>query len=285
MRVAHLIVTYTNPAQTERMIRQMQHPEFDFYIHVDAKLPIHSHEFLSQIPNVFLIKKRIKVQWGGYSTVQAVFNSLQEILDSGREYDFISLMSGQDYPIKSVDEMQLFFANRKGKLLMKYRAFDGEWEEGMLRIKKIFLANYHFKGKNFLEKLLNRVLPKRKLPKGIKFYGSSMFWALSPKAVKYVLNKIHSDTKLKRFFYYTFAPDEFIFQTLLMNSPFAAYVINENCHYYKHPPKTPSPKTFTEEDFEDIIASDRIYARKFDMLKDHHVLDRIDASVNKRFKY
>jgi hypothetical protein len=43
MKVAHLIITYTNPAQTARMIKRMQHPDFDFYIHVDAKFPIDSH--------------------------------------------------------------------------------------------------------------------------------------------------------------------------------------------------------------------------------------------------
>lgn len=56
MRVAHLIVTYTNPEQTERMIKRMQHPDFDFYIHVDAKMPISSHDNVAKIPNVFLIK-------------------------------------------------------------------------------------------------------------------------------------------------------------------------------------------------------------------------------------
>lgn len=279
MRVAHLIVTYTNPAQTERMIRQMQDPDFDFYLHVDAKLPISSHEFLTQLPNVYLIKNRIKVQWAAFSTMQAVFNSVQEILDSARTYDFICLMSGQDYPIKSVLQIKAFFEARKGKLLMKYRAFEGEWEEGMERVNKIFLTNFKFKGQFLIERMLNKLFPTRKLPAGMKFYGSSMFWALSPDAVEYVLNTVNRDERMKRFFYFTWASDEFLFQTVLLNSPLAHKVINENCHYYKHPPKTPSPKTFTEEDFTDIIASDRIYARKFDQLKSPALLDLIDNNM------
>ncbi len=277
MRVAHLIVTYTNPAQTERMIRQMQDPDFDFYIHVDAKLPISEHEYLAKIPNVYLIKNRIKVQWAAFSTMQAVFNASQEILDSARTYDFICLMSGQDYPIKSTEQMKCFFNERKGKLLMKYRAFEGEWEEGMERVNKIFLTNYAFKGQYLLEKALNWLFPNRKLPEGMKFYGSSMFWALSPDAIEYVLNTVNRDARMKRFFYFTWASDEFLFQTVLLNSHFADQVVNENCHYYKHPPKTPSPKTFTNDDFDDIMASDRMYARKFDMLKSPELLDRIDA--------
>ena len=68
----------------ERMIRRMQHPDFDFYIHLDAKFPISSHEYLTQMPNVFLIKDRIDVHWAGFSTIQAILNSGIEILDSGK---------------------------------------------------------------------------------------------------------------------------------------------------------------------------------------------------------
>ena len=67
---------------------------------------------------------------------------------------------------------------------------------------------------------------------------------------------------------------------ILLNSSFATQVINENCHYYKHPPQTPSPKTFDISDFHDIIASDRLYARKFDMLKSPELFDKIDEFLS-----
>lgn len=276
MRVAHLIITYTSPFQTERMIQRMQHPEFDFYIHVDAKFPLESHDNLKKYSNVYFIQNRVDVQWAAYSTIQAEFNGLQEILDSARTYDFISLMSGQDYPIKTTEQMQSFFDERKGKLLLKYRAFSGEWEEGMKRVNKYHMTDFRFKGQFLLEKLINFFVKRTDQPKGMKFYGSSMFWAISPEAAEYVLKTVDRVPKMRRFFKYSWAPDEFLFQTILLNSPFASKVINENCHYYKHPPQTPSPKTFDSSDFDDIIASDRLYARKFDMAKAPELLDRID---------
>ncbi len=279
MRVAHVIITYTNPQQTERLIRKALHRDFDFYIHVDAKFPISTHQYLTEIPNVYLIQKRVNVQWAAYSTMQAVFNSVQEILDSGREYDFITLMSGQDYPIKTTAYMQQFYEARKGKLLIKYRAFDREWEEGKERISKYFLTNFRFKGQHFFERFLNKLIPKRMLPNGIKFYGSSMFWALSPESLRYILEMI-KNVRIKRFFYFSWAPDEFLIQTILLNSPFAANVINENCHYYKHLPNTPSPKNLAVEDLDDIIASDKIWARKFIMKKNVEILDKIDAYID-----
>ncbi|HJV19819.1 MAG TPA: beta-1,6-N-acetylglucosaminyltransferase [Sediminibacterium sp.] len=279
MRIAHLIITYTNPQQTERMIRRMQDPKFDFYIHVDAKLPVSSHAYLEEIPNVYLIKNRIKVQWAAYSTIQAEFNSIKEILESGRSYDFVSLMSGQDYPIKSIPEIKQFYAARRGKLLLKYRKFEGEWEEGMLRVSRYFLTDFKFKGQHFLERVLNNLLPNKQLPGGMKFYGSSMFWSLSPDVLVYVLQQFTQNKKLVWFFKFCWAPDEFLFQTMILNSPFADRVINENAFYYKHLPNTPSPKVLALEDWEDIKASDRILARKFDMIKSPEILDRIDAHI------
>ena len=255
MRVAHLIITYTNPFQTERMIQQMQHPDFDFYIHVDAKFTLVSHDNLKKYSNVYFIQNRVDVQWAAYSTIQAEFNGLQEILDSARNYDFISLMSGQDYPIKTPAQMQAFFEARKGKLLLKYRAFSGEWEEGMQRVNKYHLTDFRFHGQFFLERLINTFIKRTNQPIGMKFYGSSMFWAISPEAAEYVLQTVDRDPKMRRFFKYSWAPDEFLFQTILLNSSFAEQVVNENCHYYKHPPNTPSPKTFDLTDFTDIMAS------------------------------
>lgn len=280
MRIAHLIITYTCPMQLERMIRQMQHPDFDFYIHVDAKFPLESHDNLKKYANVYFIQNRVDVQWAAYSTIQAEFNGLQEILDSARNYDFISLMSGQDYPIKTPVQMQSFFEERNGKLLLKYKAFEGEWEEGMHRINKYHLTDFKFKGQYFLQRIINLLFKRTNQPKGMKFYGSSMFWAISPAAAEYVLKQVDRNPQLRRFFKFTWAPDEFLFQTILLNSSFAELVVNENCHYYEHPPNTPSPRTFDLTDFPDIIASDRLYARKFDLKKSPEVLAKIDAFLS-----
>ncbi|MDP1817250.1 MAG: beta-1,6-N-acetylglucosaminyltransferase [Leadbetterella sp.] len=282
MKVAHLIITYTDPLQTERMVKRMLDPDFDFYIHVDAKMPLNSHELLAKLPNVYFIKNRIDVKWAGFSTIQAELNSIHEILDSKRSYDFVSLLSGQDYPIRTVNEMKQFYEERKGKLMLKYREFEHEWVEGMERVSRYYLANYSFLGRYFVERLMNQLLPKRKLPKGLKFYGSSMFWCLSTDVLKYVLENVEQNNQRKRFYKFTWAPDEFLFQTEILNSPFADKVINENCHYYKHPPHTPNPQWLGVNDINDIMQSDRIFARKFNTNRDPEILNQLDILIDQR---
>jgi hypothetical protein len=97
--------------------------------------------------------------------------------------------------------------------------------------------------------------------------------------LEYVLQQFSQNKHLVRFFKFCWAPDEFLFQTMILNSPFAGRVINENAFFYKHIPNTPSPKILGPDDWNDIRASDRILARKFDLIKSPEILDKIDAEL------
>ncbi|SKA17246.1 beta-1,6-N-acetylglucosaminyltransferase [Sediminibacterium ginsengisoli] len=282
MQIAYLIITYTDPVQTGRMIGQLSDANTRFYIHLDKKVAISAHAALQQHPQVTFVEKRVNVRWAGYSTVQAIFNGIEAILTSGISFDYICLLSGQDYPIKTPAEISGFFEQHKGKLFLKYRAFAGDWEEAFERISKYHLIDYRFPGKFFTENLINRLLPAPERPAGMQFYGSSMFWAISPQAADYVWKKIEQEPGLKRFFRYTWGPDEFLFQTILLNSEFSDLVVNSNCHYYKHKPLTPNPEWLGMQDLADLKLSDKLFARKFSIKKDAAILDAIDGMLTER---
>src|ERR1700689_2810482 len=115
MRIAYLIMAHKNPAQIEKLIHSLDHPQFDVYIHLDKKTPIEDYRYLSNIERVHFIGDRLKVTWGGISIPDAVLLSMNEIISSGRQYDFITVMSGQDYMLRTADEVYDYFNKRKGK--------------------------------------------------------------------------------------------------------------------------------------------------------------------------
>lgn len=279
MRIAHLILTYTNPQQTERMIRNMAHKNFDFYIHVDLKYDINPHLFLGSMPNVYFINNRIDVRWAGFNTVIATFECIKEIVATGIQYDFINFLSGQDYPLKSSDYLINFFKENKGKEFLSFRDIRNDWHEGLIRMERYFLANHSFKGKHTLERLINFIMPRRKIPYHMHPYGKSMFWMLSPEIAMYVVNKVTNDKKLKNFFYYCWASDEFVFQTILMNSPHKNKIVNENYRYIDWSLGGPNPKILDENDFESIAKSDMLFARKLDVKKSAKLFDLIDRNL------
>lgn len=275
MRVAHLIITYTNPLQTERMIRSMRHPDFDFYIHVDKKVDITSHLYLANLPQVYLISNRTDVIWAGYNTIKATIRSVEEILASDKKYDYIHLMSGQDYPIKTADYIHNFFVEHNGHEFLEFEHFDN-WTEAYPRIRKYHLTNFRFPGRYQFQWLMNKLLPSRISPVQMEYFGSSMFWALTPHCLRYVIDFLKNNQRLQRFMHFTWGADEFLFQTLVLNSSFKANVLNNNLLFLDRDKGAAHPNIITTTHFPALIQSDKLFARKFDQAKDASIMDMLD---------
>jgi len=190
MKIACLIVTYTSAVQTRRMIDRLNNGQFDFYIHLDKKVDIKTHEALFDVPNVYFIKDRIDIQWAAYSTVQAAFNGIKQITSSGITYDFINLITGQDYPIKSATYIANFLDKNVGKEFIEYKNFEHDWTEAYARINKYHFTNLRLVGKHRLEMIVNFFFKKRKMPVKMVMYGVSTFWTLSPECALYVVNYV-----------------------------------------------------------------------------------------------
>lgn len=279
MRTAHLILVHKNPRQLERLLKTMAHPNFDFYIHLDKKIDINAYLPISAIPNVFFIKDRVDVKWGGYSIIKATFNGINEICRKDRNYNFINFLSGQDYPIKSIEEIVRFFQDNIGKEFITYKDIINDWKEAQHRYKKYHFTELRFKGSTRLERLVNFFSLERIIPYNLHPYGESMFWTLSPEVALYVVNKVENDKKMESFFYYTWAADEFLFQTIIMNSPYRNRVVNDNYRYIDWSAKKASPKLLGKDDFEKLKTTPMLFARKFDIQEDYEILDRIDSKL------
>ena len=85
--------------------------------------------------------------------------------------------------------------------------------------------------------------------------------------------------KVKRFAKYTWAPDEYLVSTIIMNSSFRETVIPDNYRYLDWSKGGANPKILTIEDFEVLKKTDKLLARKFDIKIDTSILDRIDEMI------
>lgn len=280
MKLAHLILAHNQPEQLERLISKLQHPDADIYIHLDRKTDPAAFAHLASIENVFFIKNNIKVYWGTYAIVKATLNSFTEIISSGKEYQYLNLLSGQDYPLKPQQEFLDLLAKDPGKAFMNYLHFDTEWQEALSRVQAYHLNNYRLPGKFVIQKLLNKVLGKRKMPDGMIPVGRSQWFTISMDHVKYIDSYWQSNPKFRRFIQLTWGPDEFVFQTILYNSPYKAAMVNNDLRYIDWSGGGVSPKLLTLEDADALITLGKYFARKFDMNCDKQLLDKIDEQLN-----
>ncbi len=284
MKVANLITTYKNPAQLERLIKSFNHhADFDFFIHLDGNVDVQEFLCLEKLDRVHLIRNRIKVVWGGFSFTQAILNSIEEIVSTGNGYDFINLMSSQDYPIKPINYIASYLDSKKGYSFLSY---DRPEEEGWLeraapRFKSYNFNDFTFKGRYIMQKIANQFLPERKFPLQYKMYGSSCasWWTLSTDCALYVTDFMKKNKGLNNFMKYTWGADEFLIPTIVMNSPFADKTNNDNLRYIDWSEGGSNPKVFTMKDFPALKMSEKLFARKFDCLLDSEVLNAIDQKI------
>src|SRR5476651_1643526 len=128
MRLAHLLLIHADPQQTRRLVNRLHHADADVYIHLDAKANMADFEDLAEIGNVFFIRNRVSVFWGNYSMIEATLHGFEEILETGKPYSHINLLSGQDYPLKSATEIQKFLFANADKSYMRFFAIPQDWD-------------------------------------------------------------------------------------------------------------------------------------------------------------
>lgn len=275
MRIAHLMLVHANPSQLQRLINRLAHPDADFYIHVDLKADISPFLFLAS-EHVKLITNRVSVYWGAYSIVQATVNSFEEILASSTKYDYINLLSGQDYPLKSTHEIHAFLEQNPDKAFMHTLSVATEWQEAIPRVTKYHLSNFQFSGRHTVEKYINFLLPKRKMPNNLIPVGRSQWFTITSKHVEYIVSYLQQNKNVKRFFELTWGSDEIVFQTILYNSIFQNEMVNDNLRYIDWSEGNASPKTFKIDDLQTLLSSGKLFARKFNETVDGKVLDALD---------
>ncbi|MDR3714817.1 MAG: beta-1,6-N-acetylglucosaminyltransferase [Puia sp.] len=281
MKVAFLIMAYKDPRQIERLIDRLARDGSVFYIHLDKKIDMGPFSYLSVNREVRFIRKRIKVNWGGYGLTAAILSSFREILEEGISYQFVSVMSGQDYPIRPVDSFYSYLQANTGKNFIYYKDPGEEWwSHAVSRVNKYHMSNFGFRGRYRLQFLINRILPKRKFPLPYHLYGGpcATFMTIGLDCVKYITDFMGAHSRLRRFAYYTWGTDEFLITTLIMNSSFKDSVVNDNLYYIDWSLGGSNPKVFHTGDFDALMASGKFLARKFDFRVDTGVLDLLDEA-------
>lgn len=284
MRIAHIIMAHKNPYQLLRMIKKLDHAQFDFYIHIDRKVLLDPFSAIIQMPNVKFINNRINCNWGGNSLLTGIISSLNEALSYGIHYDFLNLLSAQDYPLHSSEYIYTFLKKEKDK---NFISFDLSretvwWKEAISRYEKYHFTDVNFKWKYPLQALVNRVLPTRKFPIYSDLYGGSKssWWTISYDCAKLISHELSHNKKLMRFIKYAWGTDEFVVATIIMNSKFRDSVVNNNLRYIDWSEGNPNPKLLRMEDFEKIKRSEMLFARKFDTTVDEEILEKIDKIHN-----
>jgi hypothetical protein len=301
-KIAYVILAHQYPDLLSRLVERLSCPYADFFIHIDRSKDIKPFQAsLSRIKigvsSVTFIK-RTRSPWGSIGLVKATLDAFIKILQSLTIYDYVIILSGQDYPLKSNNEILSFFKENYGKNYMSYFLCTDDIckEEWKLKIVTNRLGKYHINlfGKRYeypsesnilLNFFFSTFLEKeRRHPCYLKPYADSQWFCITIDAVKYILNFIEMHPDFLHYHRYTYIPDELFFQTILLNSEgsLRESIVNNNLKYIDwSKPDVFHPMIFSENHFTELMASKKLFARKFDPNICSNILDIIDCQIYK----
>ncbi len=277
MKIAHLILAHKNPVQLERLIKALQHPAFTFYIHVDKKTDQKSFEYLRKRNDTFFVVNRAKIYWAGYGTIQATINGFEEII--GKGYDYINVISAQDFPIKSPVYIYQYLLQRGNTEFMTCYSIDEEWKDAATRVRDYHFINWRIPGKFKLQFLANKILPARKFPFDFKIVGRANWFTVTNAAAVYMLSFFKQNPSYTQYFKYCWGADEFIFATILYNSHFKERMAENLVYVDWEGQENGHPRVLDINDFDKLKASEKLFARKMDIDHNSALFDALEHLI------
>lgn len=282
MRKAYLITAYMDPPQLARLVAALDENS-DFYIHIDKKTEDGPFRSLVQGRNVFWVKDREWISWGGISQVFCLRKLLRDMTESGRAYDRVVCLSGTDYPVFSNQELDEEFARHPRKqYVCGYNISHTEQKTARRRCDRHWSMETHIRNRLFMpavRKVKNKVLgliPMRRqtpLQGGRKdLYWGSDYWAVTYDCALYLYRSLCEEKKFIKYLGHCYVPSELVVQTLVFHSRFGqdAVLLDETTGF-SFTLATPLQylvwdgddiRVLTEQDLDAILGSGRMFCRK-----------------------
>lgn len=271
MKHAYLILAHSDFEILERLLRAIDDERNDIYIHFDRKVT-RCPECRISHAGLIILAERIDVRWGDVSVVRAEYALFDEAYRHGG-YRYYHLLSGVDMPLKPQDYIHRFFEENDGKEFIGY--YQGDITREIKRkVRRWHLFPESFKKTGGMTAVGKKVLRAGfiRLQQVIGFYRNTTInfrkgtqWvSLTENCVGYLLQY---KNEVERIYSHTFCADEIFVQTICWNSSFRDYIYDaedeERGCLRMIGWKDNRIKEWTEKDFETLMRSEALFARKF----------------------
>ena len=278
MKHAYLIMAHTNFDQLQTLIDLLDDERNDIYLHIDKKaknVPV----FTAKHSALHLVAP-IVVVWAGHSQIRCEMKLLEAAAKG--HYRYYHLISGMDLPLKSQDEIHAFFRENDGKEFL-------EFDERACRTKDFYFRTqyYYFFGNLGFNtrttfghglRMLDRIFVKMQKLLHISrkpifpLYKGHQWFSITDEMVQYVLSQ---KAAIRKQFDYTFLADEVFLLSVAMSSPLRDNVVKNFMRAIDW--NRGMPYTFRKEDVPMLLASEKLWGRKFDRRVDAEAIEMIAA--------
>mgnify|MGYP001059342440 CR=1 FL=1 len=246
-RIAFCIECHKYTPVLQELCRQLQHPEADIFIHVDAKSDI--RDFAPLRPLARFIHPRSKVYWGEYGQIDCMLKLLRATCSG--DYRYIAILSGDTLPLYPAETIRTVLreAYDRGRQFISANPSITPEEADRIRRRR-FCPD-----KSTFARRLLRIAMKCTMRADNPFFDrlpplekGSQWIAITDRMRDFIFDYLAAHPDFIPAFRYSHAADELFFHTLLGDSPFAGHNANYSLVHadWSHPGA--HPKTLSTSD-------------------------------------
>lgn len=271
---AILILAHGDINHLYRLCQKMQE-RFQVYVHIDKKSSLWVNGEYNKLDELDVeYFSEVEVNWGSWSIGEVMYRLLKRALQNPN-IDYFHIISGQDWPIKSIDEIYNFYDNNN-MVYMNYDLAKSVIKSGenTLNWQKFYYNYDTVKRRTLFGKVYHRFLYHiqnilnidkfKKYSINYDIYTGDNWMDLPRDCVEYVVRRLEEDASLKKVLQTGCFSDEFWIQTILCNEEKFRNRIDKNTHrFIKWEKRNGSfPAVLDKRDIAEIIQSDCYFARK-----------------------
>lgn len=273
--VAVVVLSHREPGQVARLVdRITQGTNAVAVVHHDP-----TGEPLSLRPSssVAVIPDPVACRWGRLSIVQAQWKALRFVRDNVPDFSWVLLVSGQDYPIRSMASIEAELAASPHDAYLRHFPV-GDPADDVVAWQALTRRRY----------LRKRRLPgtHRSVPlpfarrhpfrDGVGLYVGDMWFNLSATAVHRMFEAEALADRLMRYLRFAPIPDEAFICSLALNVRPALDVAPDSKRFISWRERQAHPDTITAAHLDRLRESDAFFARKVDVRAHPEVPDLLD---------
>lgn len=278
-RIAIMIIAHRNESQLRLLLDNLR-DDFDLFVHIDTQSAISKTALEKDFPQVKFFSQ-YHVVWGGFTLSACSLFLFQQA--HKYNYDYYILISGQDLPIKSNKTIKAFVEENDTSLVLSEKLPLPQWKYngGLDRVGLYWESD--ITGNSLWDKFRRRLIgnirknqriynKRRPFYKGMDIYGGSNWFLLKNDAMNYLLSFVDNNPGFIKRLKHCFCTDELWVQTILATCD--CKIKNEHFTYI-HWYNDSMPKELTIGDYDAIINSPYLFARKFDIEADSDIIFKV----------
>jgi hypothetical protein len=310
MRLLFLIQAHKDPDQIFRLVRTLQRG-------CAGSVVLISHDFqATPFPesmfdgerNVHIIRGR--GGRGDFSIVDGYLAALRWLRDNKIDYEWLTNLSGQDYPVSSLAEFSqelsrsphdgflhhfdvlkeeprdmspMLWPARHGyeRYYYQYTKFKNDLniaERAALRIPRLTIERVTDKIRvnTAYGLMIGRPADRHPFTADFRCYAGSYWHTIRRRCVDYLLEFCETKPSVVAHFRRVLIPDEAFVHTVLANHPGFRFV-NDNRRYFDmRGSRRGHPKTLTEDDIAHVAGQHYVFARKIEWASGPALFDKLD---------